>query len=1029
VTKPETTVRRDQVLANVWRAQLAEAARTPWLAALILREGDRVSDSFVRLYSWLRNLPRRWRRLLRRKVRIGLSGIALLLALCVLSVRASVIAVNTPIPDVVPDGLCSLIEALENANDTTTGQPHPDCEPGDPGGADTVVLPQDSVHTLTQVHNTLYGPSGLPVLSTEMTIEANGATIERSDLAPEFRIATVGPGANVTINDLTVRGGRLSPIVSSGASQNPFGKPRARWNAKQGLLNPSLRQAIVSGDVGAVGSIPSANGDLADQGGGLLVLDGRLALNDSYAYDNVAAQGGGVAVVSDASSAELQSNSGHFWGNTAEDLIGSARGGAVHNSGGVVEFYDFAFTENDAFLGGAVHNTDGGTVRLYTADLTGNTGAMGAGLYNTYYGYAYLSDCEVRGNTATQFGGGVSTGWDGHTVIVGGLIVDNDSGEFGGGADTYRARTDMIGTMIMGNSALGGGGMSCIGGILTLDGLVIDSNNADDLGGGVFGDSCIVDVRSSNLSGNTASSRGGGFSAQDSAYYGDWNIDDVTIRGNSADDGGGFYSFAVDVVVLDSTIEENIAASDGGGLYCENGDIDVSNTEITGNTAGDDGGGIFNNGGSARIANSTLSSNSSNQGGGIANHGGEMVVRETSVVSNQAAGDGPNSGGGGGVFSTGGSLELDGALISDNEAVGDGGGLKGLGTRLELANSTFSGNTAHGQGTGLFVVPPSAPGEVFVRNTSVAAGTGGGAAIRVVLEPDHSQRTLAQSTLDLVATIIQNDSGPDCSESVPGLIRPIGFNLDTDGTCVGEPVSGGRLAQGTNITADPMLLLLADNGGPTWTHALADQSPALEGIPIGEGGCGIAPNDVDQRGFPRPGTKNQPLNKCEIGAWEAQVEDPTGVLGSTPTPTPTSTSSLVATPTPTPSATLPAAPTPTLTASPTPTTRTTDTSTPTPTEMSHPTATCTPTQLEPPTGTSTPTPTELAPTTPSPTSTATRTAVPPTSSPSLTHTPSPTRTGSGSPTPTPTEQAPPTATPTSEPSRFRLFLPHVLRRG
>jgi MYXO-CTERM domain-containing protein len=44
---------------------------------------------------------------------------------------------------------------------------------------------------------------------------------------------------------------------------------------------------------------------------------------------------------------------------------------------------------------------------------------------------------------------------------------------------------------------------------------------------------------------------------------------------------------------------------------------------------------------------------------------------------------------------------------------------------------------------------------------------------------------------------------------------------------------------------------------------------------------------TDQRGYARPGTRNDQVNKkCEVGAWEAQASDPTAIVlrGLTATP-------------------------------------------------------------------------------------------------------------------------------------------------
>jgi hypothetical protein len=71
--------------------------------------------------------------------------------------------------------------------------------------------------------------------------------------------------------------------------------------------------------------------------------------------------------------------------------------------------------------------------------------------------------------------------------------------------------------------------------------------------------------------------------------------------------------------------------------------------------------------------------------------------------------------------------------------------------------------------------------------------------------------------------------------------------LVSDGTCFTASVTDG--------SGDPLLLALADNGGPTFTRALGTGSPALDSI-----GSNCAAND--QRGFPRDGT-------CDKGAFEA----------------------------------------------------------------------------------------------------------------------------------------------------------------
>jgi hypothetical protein len=106
----------------------------------------------------------------------------------------------------------------------------------------------------------------------------------------------------------------------------------------------------------------------------------------------------------------------------------------------------------------------------------------------------------------------------------------------------------------------------------------------------------------------------------------------------------------------------------------------------------------------------------------------------------------------------------------------------------------------------------------------------------------------------LINTIIANNSNGNCYRS-SGLIRDGGFNLADDDTC--------NLTASTSLPGvDAMLGPLADNGGPTQTHALLTGSPAIDLIPEGSSGCGTTIIS-DQRGIARPHGHG-----CDSGAYE-----------------------------------------------------------------------------------------------------------------------------------------------------------------
>jgi hypothetical protein len=85
------------------------------------------------------------------------------------------------------------------------------------------------------------------------------------------------------------------------------------------------------------------------------------------------------------------------------------------------------------------------------------------------------------------------------------------------------------------------------------------------------------------------------------------------------------------------------------------------------------------------------------------------------------------------------------------------------------------------------------------------------------------------------------------------------YNIDSDNTCG---------LSGTDIPGvDPLLALLADNGGSTLTRALFVGSPAIDaGNPAAPGSGGLACEATDQRGVARPVGP-----RCDIGAFEGSV--------------------------------------------------------------------------------------------------------------------------------------------------------------
>lgn len=223
-------------------------------------------------------------------------------------------------------------------------------------GGGVIRLAAGSVHSLTAVAtvNGLEGGSGLPSVTTEITIEGNGAIVERSPAAgtPPFRIFHIASEGRLTLRDLTVRNGLTEPHTDGGGL----------WN--MGTL--VLDRVTVTGNTAG------------DDGGGIR-NDGVLRLTGSFILANRAAgeggTGGGLYNLPVAGAGEATLLDSILRGNQAGD-----RGGAIWNSG---------------------------TVRLEGSTLESNTARVGGGaIRNT--GSASLTRCRVVGNSSESRAGGIS---------------------------------------------------------------------------------------------------------------------------------------------------------------------------------------------------------------------------------------------------------------------------------------------------------------------------------------------------------------------------------------------------------------------------------------------------------------------------------------------------------------------------------------------------------------------------------------------------------------------------------------------
>jgi uncharacterized repeat protein (TIGR01451 family) len=231
------------------------------------------------------------------------------------------------------------------------------------------------------------------------------------------------------------------------------------------------------------------------------------------------------------------------------------------------------------------------------------------------------------------------------------------------------------------------------------------------------------------------------------------------------------------------------------------------------------------------IRNGTASAAS---GGGIRINLGNVALNDVSLTGNHADNHG------GAVFNAG-TLSIDRSLLSSNTASASGGGLYNGGVAT-LTNSTVSGNIVSALGGGIYntaLATATVVHATVTLNSALSAGDGGG--------------VNNAGTATFTGTVLSANSGGNCA----GTITSNGSNLDSDASC-------GFAAAGDQTNVDPALGDLADNGGPTATHALLNGSPAID--TAASGSC----PSTDQRGVARPVDGNgDSIAACDIGAYEA----------------------------------------------------------------------------------------------------------------------------------------------------------------
>lgn len=640
------------------------------------------------------------------------------------------------------------------------------------------------------------------------------------------RAFQVGGGETLELHGLSVEDGTAHDFGSGGVG--PAEQTAAGGAIFCQLCNVVLDDVRIVGcsAIGGDGGTPEPDGTGADgfdaQGGGVyvggipvsLTLDGTVSFLDNLAQGGDGGDGG----------SDPQTGDGMPGGRGGGATGGALKLDDVMNVLGSVEFDTNSALGGDGGTGGSgAQQGDPGGVGGDGGGVLG--GALSAHQATFPQQVDFVSNLAAAGNGGTP---GIAP--DGLSGAGGG-----NGGRANGGAGVFGpGPLDITQGTITSNRAVGGDGADGASGG-TSGGLGGRGGNA--FGGGLSSTGAMRLVRSV-VSLNSATSGASG----DGGAAADGTAGDGGFGAGAA--GGGLN--AAEVHLVTTVVRQNTVTASGGGAggggttpgqggfagSASGGGVattsgDLLDCEISENHAiGGAGGGAGDAGGAAGIAGRM---GGGGLGGGASCGNGDLTVVNSTFSANGATGGPGGPGGAGGDGVPGGP--------GGNGGGGVGGNLGLNGGVVTLDSSTFNLGTAVGGAGG-----PGGGGGGTVGTPGVPRGGNLGTNLPIA------------NAGNLNSTVVANGAGgadPDIDTTYNGC-RSLIEDLGAD---------GGQVL-GCDVTyfgVDPQLAPLANNGGPTRTHAFPATSLLHD--------TGANPDALvyDQRGAPYPRVVN---GTADIGAFE-----------------------------------------------------------------------------------------------------------------------------------------------------------------
>lgn len=282
------------------------------------------------------------------------------------------------------DGMCSLSEAIVNANDNQSTWS--DCTYSNPTpngqGPDVILLNPTIVYQYSSALNNT--DNALPVITDDVIIRSADpgvtAVIERAAGSPDFRLLEVSGDVDLTLEDITIRGGQVPGGVGGGVK---FFNTSIQSEGSLTLRSTTIEgnTALLGGGVFASGirSFVSFGSNIAENtadfhAGGVFVQADQASMTRTIVRQNVTGGRGGGVYARLPGNGVMSVLGSQFVRNSANQLGGGlfVDGDNFLQSRTMVIKSEFSLNQAAEGGGGVYLRPGGGTARVQNVTISGN---------------------------------------------------------------------------------------------------------------------------------------------------------------------------------------------------------------------------------------------------------------------------------------------------------------------------------------------------------------------------------------------------------------------------------------------------------------------------------------------------------------------------------------------------------------------------------------------------------------------------------------------------------------------------------